>query len=93
MESKTKKIITLSGVVTSDKMNETAVVTVERFIKLPKYGKYIQRRKRYKAHNLGNVAKVGDKVTIMSVRPLSKHKTFEIAEVEKKDNNPEVTEN
>lgn len=74
----------LSGVVVSDKMKDTAVVLVERYIKHPKYQKFIQRRKRYQAHNPGNTVKVGDKVTIESTRPISKHKHFKVLEAESK---------
>lgn len=69
---------TLRGVVVSDKMTDTAVVAVNRFVKHPKYKKYLKQTKRYKAHNPGNRAKEGDKVTIRSCRPISKDKSFEI---------------
>jgi len=69
---------TLSGVVVSDKMQDTAVVAVTRFVKHPKYRKFIKRVKRYHAHNPGNDKKVGDKVTIRECKPVSKTKTFEI---------------
>ena len=85
MESKnitTKKRTTLSGVVTSDKMKDTVVVVVERFVKIPKYGKYVQHRKKYKVHDAGNTAKVGDKVLIEATRPISKHKNFKILEIQ-----------
>ncbi|MCU0660049.1 MAG: 30S ribosomal protein S17 [Candidatus Pacebacteria bacterium] len=67
---------TLSGVVTSDKMDKTAVVSVTRFIKHPKYKKYIKRSKKYKAHDADNTCKVGDKVIIEECRPMSKDKSF-----------------
>ncbi len=66
----------LSGVVTSDKMDKTIVVKVTRFVKHPKYQKYITRSKKYKAHDEGNVAKVGDNVQIVETTPLSKDKRF-----------------
>jgi small subunit ribosomal protein S17 len=69
---------TLTGVVTSDKMQNTAVVSVYRYVKHPKYKKYMKITKKYHAHNPGNKAKEGDKVTIRSCRPLSKTKSFEI---------------
>ena len=74
----TKNIKTFRGVVVSDKMKDTAVVAVSSFVKHPKYKKYLKRTKRLKAHNPGNRAKEGDKVTIRSCRPLSKEKHFEI---------------
>jgi len=73
----------LSGVVVSDKMKDTVVVLVERYIKHHKYQKFIQRRKRFQAHDAGNVAKVGDKVTIEETRPISKNKHFKILEIKK----------
>ena len=71
---------TLSGVVVSDKMKDTVVVLVERYVKDEKYQKFINLRKRYKVHNPGNTKKVGEKVMIESCRPISRHKSFKIAE-------------
>ncbi len=68
----------LAGVVVSDKMKDTAVVLVNRFVKHPKYGKFMQISKRYKAHDAGNAHKVGDKVEIKETRPISKDKHFVI---------------
>jgi len=76
METKNKK--TLQGVVVSDKMQKTLVVQVERYVKDPKYGKYMKISKKYKAHNENNDIKVGDKVTIEECRPLSKDKHFTV---------------
>jgi len=67
---------TFSGVVVSDKMTDTIVVRVERYVKHPKYGKYIRRQKRYKVHSPDNTYKVGDKVTIAPSKPVSKDKKF-----------------
>lgn len=67
---------TLTGVVVSDKMKDTVTVRVNRFVKLPKYKKYVLRSKKYLAHNPGNTATVGDRVVIRSSRPLSKRKHF-----------------
>lgn len=68
----------LQGVVTSDKMDKTVVVSVTRFIKHPKYGKYYKVSKKYKAHDEDNSVKVGDKVTIIETRPISKDKKFKV---------------
>ena len=68
----------LSGVVVSDKMKDTIVVLVERFVKNDKYKKYITLRKRYKVHDAGNTKKVGEKVSIESCRPMSRHKAFKV---------------
>jgi small subunit ribosomal protein S17 len=76
MEKQTPKKQTFKGTVVSDKMKDTVVVVVERYVKDTKYQKYITLRKRYKVHNPGNTKKVGDKVTIESCRPISRHKSF-----------------
>lgn len=76
---------TLRGVVVSDKMQDTAVVAVLRYVKHPKYKKYMKITKKYHVHNPGNNAKDGDQVTIRSCRPISKTKSFEIIELEKKN--------
>ena len=76
-----KKIVnatTLNGVVVSDKMKDTVVVLVERYVKHPKYQKFLNIRKRFKAHDAGNTQKIGDKVTIRETRPISKDKHFEV---------------
>lgn len=70
----------LTGKVISDKMQDTAVVLVERYVKHPKYGKYIKKRKKYKADDPGNAHKVGTRVTIEETRPLSKSKHFKIVD-------------
>lgn len=67
-----------TGTVVSTRMKDTAVVEVSRYIKHPKYGKYLSRSKRYKAHDVGNVHAVGDTVTIEECRPISKEKHFRI---------------
>lgn len=74
-EVKSKKRI-LDGVVTSDKMKDTIVVKVDRYVKLPKYEKYVTISKKYKAHDAGNTKKIGDKVSIIETAPISKDKRF-----------------
>jgi len=68
----------LNGIVTSDKMDKTIVVSVSRFIKHKKYGKYYKVSKKYKAHDPENKYKVGDKVSIMETRPIAKEKKFSV---------------
>jgi len=68
----------LQGVVTSDKMQDTIVVSVERYFKHPKYGKFIKAKKKYKAHDAGNTKKIGEKVSIQECRPISKDKHFRL---------------
>jgi small subunit ribosomal protein S17 len=71
---------TLEGVVVSNKMQKTIVVEVSRFVKHPKYGKYYQISKSYKAHDEGNKHKVGERVSIVPTRPISKDKRFKVVE-------------
>ena len=59
-------------------MNKTVVVAVTTYKKHPKYQKYYKTTKRYKAHDEENVFKVGDKVKIISTKPMSKDKSFEV---------------
>ena len=68
----------LKGVVVSDKMSKTIVVSVSRFIKHPLYGKFYKVSKKYKAHDEDNKYKVGDKVEIIETRPISKDKRFKV---------------
>lgn len=68
----------LEGVVTSNRMNKTIVVTVTRKIKHPRYQKVVEVNKRYYAHNEDESLNVGDKVTIMESRPLSKLKRWRV---------------
>jgi small subunit ribosomal protein S17 len=69
---------TLKGVVVSNKMDKTIVVSVSRFVKHPLYGKFYKVSKKYKAHDEGNVYKTGDKVEIVETRPISKDKRFKV---------------
>jgi small subunit ribosomal protein S17 len=78
METKTKNKKTLSGIVVSDKMNKTVVVSVTRFVKHPKYKKYIKISKNYKAHDENNTHKVGERVDIVETKPMSKDKHFKV---------------
>lgn len=66
----------MTGVVTSDRMQDTVVVAVTRFVKHPKYRKFIKRTKKYHAHDPGNTKHEGDTVTIEECAPVSKTKTF-----------------
>jgi small subunit ribosomal protein S17 len=68
----------LIGIVTSDKMNKTRVVVVERRLSHLKYGKYMTRRTKYKAHDERNEYKVGDKVEIVESPPLSREKRWRV---------------
>ena len=67
---------TLQGRVTSDKMDKTVTVLVERRVKHPLYGKFVRRSTKIHAHDADNQCQIGDIVTVMQCRPLSKTKTW-----------------
>lgn len=69
---------TLIGIVVGDKMDKTRVIVVERRLAHTKYGKYMTRRARYKAHDERNEFRVGDRVEIIESRPLSRAKRWRI---------------
>jgi small subunit ribosomal protein S17 len=69
------------GIVTSDKMDKTRRVEVERLVPHPKYGKFLKRRTVCHAHDEGNTTHVGDIVEIMETRPLSKLKRWRIVRI------------
>ena len=70
-----------SGIVVSDKMDKTVVVSVESFITHPLYKKQLKRSTNFKAHDENNECSIGDKVRIMETRPLSKDKRWRITEI------------
>ena len=72
------------GLVTSSKMQKSIVVSVERKVKHPKYGKFVKRTTKFVAHDETNSCNVGDTVKIMESRPLSKTKTWRLVEVVEK---------
>lgn len=74
--TKVAKHTTLKGTVVKAAMQKTVTVKVTRFEKHPKYQKYQTLTKKYKVHDENGTAKVGDKVTIMETRPISKDKHF-----------------
>ncbi|HEU4878741.1 MAG TPA: 30S ribosomal protein S17 [Gemmatimonadaceae bacterium] len=69
------------GLVVSDKMEKTVVVSIERRVQHPVYGKMVRRTKRLKAHDEANDAKTGDTVRIMETRPMSKDKRWRVVEI------------
>ena len=68
----------LTGRVTSDKMDKTVTVLVDRRVMHPLYKKFIRRSKKYAAHDEENVCKVGDSVRIIECTPISKRKTWAV---------------
>ena len=69
------------GIVTSDKMDKTIVVSIVDNVKHPLYGKIVKRTYKLKAHDEENNAKVGDRVRVMETRPLSKDKRWRLVEI------------
>jgi small subunit ribosomal protein S17 len=69
------------GQVVSDKMMKTVVVSIERRVEHPVYGKMVRRTTKLKAHDEQNEAKTGDTVRIMETRPLSKDKRWRVVEI------------
>ncbi|OGP64132.1 MAG: 30S ribosomal protein S17 [Deltaproteobacteria bacterium RBG_13_47_9] len=72
---------TLTGVVLSDQMDKTVVVTVNRLVLHPVYKKYIRKRTKVKAHDEKNACHKGDKVLLIETRPLSKDKRWRVKEI------------
>ena len=69
------------GLVVSDKMDKTVVVTLEDRVKHPRYSKVIRRTSKVKAHDEGNTAGIGDRVRLMETRPLSATKRWRLVEI------------
>ncbi len=69
------------GLVTSDKMDKTITVSVERRLKHPIYGKFVKKTNKFHAHDEKNECGVGDKVRIMETRPISKSKRWRLVEI------------
>ena len=69
------------GKVVSDRMDKTRVVSIERLVKHPTYGRYVRRRSKFKVHDEKNECRVGDVIRFMETRPLSKDKRWRLVEV------------
>jgi small subunit ribosomal protein S17 len=69
------------GIVTSDKMDKTIVVSIKDKVKHPLYGKIVNRTLKVKAHDETNQCGIGDRVMIMETRPLSKDKRWRVCEI------------
>lgn len=69
------------GIVTSDKMDKTVVVSVKDRVQHPLYKKIVNRTIKFKAHDENNECGIGDRVIIMETRPLSKDKRWRVAEI------------
>ncbi len=73
-----------TGVVTSNKMEKSIVVAVERKVKHPKYGKFLNKTTKFTAHDEKNECNIGDTVLIMETRPMSKNKCWRLVEIVEK---------
>lgn len=73
-----------TGVVSSNKMDKTITVKVERKVKHPLYGKYLKKSKGFHAHDEKNECSIGDRVRIMESRPISKLKRWRLIEIVEK---------
>lgn len=69
------------GLVVSNKMDKTIVVTVERKVKHPIYGKFVKKSTKFMAHDEKNDSNIGDRVRIAETRPLSKNKCWRLVEI------------
>ena len=83
MERNNRK--TRRGIVISDKMDKTIVVTSETFTKHPLYKKTMRKTSKYKVHDENNECREGDRVLIMETRPLSKDKNWRLVEILERD--------
>jgi len=70
----------LRGIVVASKMQDTCTVAVTRYVKHPKYKKFMLRTKKFLVHDKGNTAVVGQQVDIKETRPISKRKRFELVQ-------------
>ncbi len=70
-----------TGIVTSNKMEKSITVSVERKLKHPIYGKFVKSTKKYMAHDEKNECGIGDTVRIMETRPMSKNKNWRLVEI------------
>jgi small subunit ribosomal protein S17 len=68
------------GKVVSDRMEKTIVVSIERLVKHPTYGRYVRRREKFKVHDETNQCRIGDVVRFMETRPVSKDKRWRFVE-------------
>ena len=84
MENRTSDRKTRIGIVTSNKMDKTIVVTIKTKKKHPLYGKTVNQSSKLKAHDENNECGIGDRVKIMETRPLSKDKRWRLVEIVEK---------
>lgn len=81
MDTEKKHVRIMTGVVTSNKMDKTVVVQVERRTKHPVYKRYVVEHNRFKAHDERNECEIGDTVVVKESRPLSKDKHWRVQKI------------
>ena len=79
LEARNRRKLRL-GKVVSDRMDKTVVVSIERLVKHPTYGRYVRKRSKFKVHDEKNECKVGDVIRFMETRPISKDKRWRFVE-------------
>jgi small subunit ribosomal protein S17 len=84
MAGQEKKARTMQGVVVSNGMEQSIVVRTDRYIKHPKYKKFVRKSTKLMAHDAENVCQVGDSVTIQECAPISKNKSWTLISVDEK---------
>jgi small subunit ribosomal protein S17 len=84
LETQKGKRKTRTGIVTSNKMDKTVVVSVQRILRHPIYKKSIRRNSKVLVHDENNQCQIGDTVNIIETRPLSRHKRWRVCEIVKR---------
>ncbi len=84
MAGQEKKARTAQGIVESNGMDQSIVVRIERFVKHPKYKKFIRKSTKLMAHDADNSCGVGDTVTITECKPISKNKSWTLVSIDSK---------
>jgi len=79
-----KKARVMQGTVVSNGMQDSIVVKIDRFIKHPKYKKYIRKSTKVMAHDAENIAQVGDTVSVQECKPISKNKSWNLISIDAK---------
>lgn len=82
--SENKQARTLKGVVVSNGMDKSIVVRVDRYVKHPKYKKFVRKSTKVMAHDENNECQIGDTVTVVESRPISKHKTWKLVSIDER---------
>lgn len=82
--SENKQARTVKGVVVSNGMDKSIVVRVDRYVKHPKYKKFVRKSTKVMAHDENNECQIGDTVTVVESRPISKRKTWKLVSIDER---------